>query len=178
MKRLVYVSLNTHCIFSRCTLGGENVEFLLRKVEHAFVQISFLKCINVFAGDDWSTAEPQIKVRHRGCPCVSRVCICMALLVWEHPGLTELLGCIGILRRDWQGRSLLGEIVNRVEPVISSRQPWKGDGPFTRKLLRILKVLSDWFGPGPTLIQQVGLVRESTLINSLCHSEYSGVTLL
>lgn len=105
--------------------------------------------------DSWPSSERQMKllksekqicerVHARSPRVLSRVLVCTCERV------SELLGCIGILKRDWQRRSLLGEIVNRVEPVICSRQPWKGDGWFTTKLLRISKVLSDWFGPGPT----------------------------
>lgn len=55
---------------------------------------------------------------------------------------------IGILRCDWQLRSLLGEIVNRAEPVICSRQPWKGTPDSQGSYWEFQRCL-DWFGPGP-----------------------------
>lgn len=59
-----------------------------------------------------------VHVRHV-CACL---CVCACVCVY----VSQLPACIGILKSDWRGRSLLGEIVNRVEPVICSRQPWKG----------------------------------------------------
>lgn len=87
--------------------------------------------INASAGggyfkDSWPASEWQTKkAESEKQMCVYvyvHVCECVFLHVW----VSGLLGCIGILKSDWQGKSLLGEIVNRVEPVICSRQPWKG----------------------------------------------------
>lgn len=72
------------------------------------------------------------------------VCLCVPACV-----VSELLGCIGILKRDWQGRSLLGEIVNRVEPVICSRQPWKGMPNSQGSYWEFQRCCLTDLGPGP-----------------------------
>lgn len=56
--------------------------------------------------------------------------------------------CIGSLRCDWQQRSLLGEIVNRAEPFICSRQPWKGTPDSQGSYWEFQRCLTD-LGPGP-----------------------------
>lgn len=102
--------------------------------------------------------------------CVTRVrsrgpCMC------EWP--RELLGCIGILKCDWQGRSLLGEIVNRVEPVICSRQPWKGGTADSQgSYWEFQRCCLTDLGPGPRRTEPASRACFSNprLINALSHS--------
>lgn len=114
-------------------------------------------CMNARAGgvwtkDGWPPSDRKMKTAVsekqvcRVCVCVGGGCICVC--VWA----SELLGCIGILRGDWQGRSLLGEIVNSggsAEPVICSRQPWKGTADSRGGYWGFLRRCLADLGPGP-----------------------------
>lgn len=118
---------------------------------------SFLKGLHVECVG--KTADPQIKAEEHG-ESVKQMCdsaYARALSVCEYLCLracvsewvSELLGCIGILRCDWQGRSLLGEIVNRLEPVICSRQPWKGTADSQGSYWEFQRCCLTDLGPGP-----------------------------
>lgn len=78
--------------------------------------------------------------------------VCNILHLWKssqrYKDVYVCVVCIGILRRDWQQRSLLGEIVNRAEPVICSRQPWKGTPDSQGSYWEFQRCLTS-LGPGP-----------------------------
>lgn len=109
------------------------LKFPLKGLLHALAQVFLTAQMQVPVERTPKTTDPKVKGSQRWrkvrnkcmsvCMCV-RKSICVSACVSEW--VSELLGCIGILKCDWQGRSLLGEIVNRIEPVICSRQPWKG----------------------------------------------------
>lgn len=74
---------------------------------------------------------------------------------------------------DWQGRSLLGEIVNRVEPVICSRQPWKGGSADSQgSYWEFQRCCLTDLGPGPRRTEPASRACFSNprLINALSHS--------
>lgn len=92
--------------------------------------------------------------------------------VWMHvcEWVNGLLGCIGILKCDWQGRSLLGEIINRVEPVISPRQPWKETADSQGSYWEFQRCRLTDLGPGPHHTEPASqVVPESALINVPSH---------
>lgn len=92
--------------------------------------------------------------------------------VWMHvcEWVNGLLGCIGILKCDWQGRSLLGEIINRVEPVISPRQPWKETADSQGSYWEFQRCRLTDLGPGPHHTETASqVVPESALINVPSH---------
>lgn len=105
------------------------------------------------------TADPQVKGRQRWrkvrnncvsvCMHVCSICVFVRVFACVSGWASELLGCIGILKCDWQGRSLLGEIVNRVEPVICSRQPWKGTADSQGSYWEFQRCCLTDLGPGP-----------------------------
>lgn len=95
-------------------------------------------------GEVWSKASwPKGEIRQRCCSEREKTSVCM--YVW----VNELLGCIDILKCDWQRRSLLVEIVNRVEPVICSRQPWKGTADSQGSYWEIQRCCMTDLGMGP-----------------------------
>lgn len=75
------------------------------------------------------------------CAAFEFACVCMSKLA---PGPYWYLEC------DWQRRSLLGEIVNRVEPVICSRQPWKGKADSQGSYWGFQRCCMSDLGPGPS----------------------------
>lgn len=123
-------------LYSDMLKGRESSEIHIWKDFYMHLFKSFWR-MQVHVKCNPKTADPKVKGRWRWWKVRNKrvrmcmhvclqdyLCVCLSACVIEW--VSELLGCIGILKRDWQGRSLLGEIVNRVEPVICSRQPWKG----------------------------------------------------
>lgn len=133
----------------------------LERLSHALVQLVLTAKMQVQVECYPKTADPKVKGRRRWwnvrnkrvSVCIQYVClqeylrVCLSACVSEW--VSELLGCIGILKRDWQGRSLLGEIVNRVEPVICSRQPWKGTADSQGSYWEFQRCCLTDLGPGP-----------------------------
>lgn len=101
------------------------------------------------------------------CAAFEFACVCMSKLA---PGPYWYLEC------DWQRRSLLGEIVNRVEPVICSRQPWKGKADSQGSYWGFQRCCMSDLGPGPSRTDPASRAfffffsLKSALINVLSHS--------
>ena len=100
----------------------------------------------------WKADQDGGKWETKVWACARHVCLVWVLvraLVSVRVRAGELLGCIGILKCDWQRRSLLGEIVNRVEPVICSRQPWKGTADSQGSYWEFQRCCLTDLGPSP-----------------------------